>query len=70
MVKNSVKTWRMSERLTKSGLAKAVGVCASYITRLENNDIQPSGDVMFRFAEHFKCKIEDLFKRVPDAGKR
>jgi DNA-binding XRE family transcriptional regulator len=70
MLKNSVKTMRMSERQTKAGLARAIGVCASYITRLENNDIQPSGDVMFRFAEHFKCKIEDLFWRVPDAGKR
>jgi DNA-binding XRE family transcriptional regulator len=61
---------RMSERLTKARLARAVGVCASYITRLEKNDIQPSGDVMFRFAEHFKCRIEDLFRRVPDPGKR
>ena len=67
MIKNSVKTWRVSERLSKSALAKAVSVCPSYISRLEKNDIQPSGDVMFRFAEHFKCKIEDLFKRVPDA---
>ena len=62
MLKNSVKTWRMSERLTKSGLAKEIRVCASYVTRLENNDIQPSGEVMFRIAAHFNCQIEDIFK--------
>ena len=52
----------MSERLTKAGLAKKIGVCASYVTRLENNDIQPSGEVMFRIAAHFKCHIEDIFR--------
>ena len=52
----------MSERLTKARLAREIGVCASYVTRLENNDIQPSGEVMFRIAAHFNCRIEDIFR--------
>ena len=49
-------------RVSKSELARRIGVCPSYITRLENNDIQPSGKVMFRLAALFKCKIEDIFR--------
>jgi len=56
----------MSERKSKAQLAREIGISPSYVTRLENNEKEPSGDMMFRFAEHFNCKIEDVFRRVPD----
>lgn len=62
MLKNFVEQFRRREDETKSVLAKKIGVCPSYITRLENFEIQPSGEMMFRFAKHFGCRIEDLFK--------
>ena len=68
MIRNSVKTMRKSERLTQAGLAAAVGVCPSYIAKLENKHSQPSLEVAFCFAEHFKCKIEDVFRHLPDGA--
>jgi transcriptional regulator with XRE-family HTH domain len=69
MLKNIVREFRERKGVSKSQLARKVGVCASYVTRLENNDIQPSGNVMFRLAEYFKCKLEDLFRHLPDKAK-
>ena len=48
--------------MKKSQFARKIGVCPSYVTRLENMDIQPSGEVMFRIANYFNCRIEDVFK--------
>lgn len=56
--------------MSKAELARAIGITPSYVTRLENNEKQPSGDMMFRIAECFKCKIETVFRWIPDAAKR
>jgi putative transcriptional regulator len=61
-MKNTVEKFRKLRGETKAELAKIIGVCPSYITRLENWDIQPKGEVMFRLAQHFGCRIEDLFQ--------
>jgi putative transcriptional regulator len=61
-MKNLVKERRERRGDSKSHLARRIGVCPSYVTRLENNDIQPSGEVMFRIAAHFNCRIEEIFK--------
>ena len=70
MVRNSVKNLRMSERLTNAALADEIRVTPSYITRIENNEKQPSIEVMFRIVKHFKCKVEDVFQYIPSGGKR
>ena len=61
MLKNSVTELRQRKGVTKSQFARKIGVCASYVTRLENMDIQPSGEVMFRIAAYLNCRIEDVF---------
>jgi putative transcriptional regulator len=66
MMKNSVKEFRQRKGVSKSHLARKINVCPSYVTKLENNDIQPSGEVMFRIANYFKCRIEDVFQ--PEMG--
>jgi len=70
MLKNSVTQYRERKGMSKSDLARRIGVCASYVTRLENNDIQPSGEVMFRIAAYFNCRIEDIFHPEAVNGKR
>ena len=55
--------------MSKADLARRVGVCRAYVKRLEKGDLQPSGEVMFRIAEYFKCRVEDVFQRVPESGK-
>jgi putative transcriptional regulator len=61
-MKNSVEQFRKRQGETQKKLAEEIGVCPSYITRLENWDIQPKGEVMFRIAKHFDCRIEDIFQ--------
>ena len=61
MLKNSVEQFRQRKGVSKSDFARKIGVFASYVTRLENMDIQPSGEVMFRIANYFNCRIEDVF---------
>jgi DNA-binding XRE family transcriptional regulator len=69
-LKNTVEKLRRLAGETKSELAGKIGVCPSYITRLENWDIQPSGEVMFRIASHFRCRIEDVFQPETSNGIR
>jgi DNA-binding XRE family transcriptional regulator len=66
MLKNSVKKWRESSRISKAHLARQVGVCRSYITRLEAGILQPSGNVMFRIAGYFRVPIEQIFQHVEE----
>lgn len=69
MVTNIVTKWRQGKKISKAHLARQVKVCRAYVTRLEKGELQPSADVMFRIAEYFKCKVEDVFQRVPKGGK-
>jgi DNA-binding XRE family transcriptional regulator len=62
MLKNSVTQFRKQKGVSKSVFARKIGVCASYVTRLENMEIQPSGEVMFRIAKYFNCQIEAVFQ--------
>ena len=62
MLKNKVEQFRRRLGVSKSHLARQIRVCPSYITRLEDMEIQPSGAVMFRIAAYFKCRIEDVFQ--------
>jgi putative transcriptional regulator len=61
-MKNTVEQFRKRAGMTKTVFAKKIGVCQSYVTRLENWDIQPKGEVMFRIAQLFGCRIEDVFQ--------
>jgi DNA-binding XRE family transcriptional regulator len=70
MIRNSLKHRRISERISNAQLAQDIGISPSYVTKLENNEKQPSLDVMFRIAERFKCKVEDIFRRMPDVKKK
>ena len=45
-------------------MARRVGVCRSYISKLEDGSIQPSGEVMFRIAAYFGRRIEEIFQLV------
>ena len=59
---------RHGKGITKAHLARKVGVSRSYITKLENGTLQPSGRVMFEIADYFGCRVEQIFRYVP--GKR
>jgi DNA-binding XRE family transcriptional regulator len=69
MVMNIVAKWRLEKKISKAHLARQIRVCRAYVTRLEKGELQPSGDVMFRIAGYFKCRVEDVFQRVPNGGR-
>jgi putative transcriptional regulator len=64
MLKNNVKLLRLEKKLSKAHLARQIGVCRSYVSKLESGSIQPSGDVMFRIAGYFNLRLEDIFQLV------
>jgi putative transcriptional regulator len=70
MMKNLVTELRERKGVSKSHLARKIGVCPSYVTKLEKNDLQPSGEIMFRLAEYFKCRIEEVFQPEMARGRK
>jgi DNA-binding XRE family transcriptional regulator len=70
MLKNKVTEWRQAKKISKAHLARQIGVCRSYMTRLEQGTLQPSGENMFRIAAYFKVRIEDIFERVGGKSSR
>ena len=72
MIGNQVSAWRQKREngkgISKAHLARRLGVSRSYITKLEQGKLQPSAEVMFRTAEYFGCKIEDVFQRLENEG--
>jgi putative transcriptional regulator len=70
MFKNNVTALREQKGVCKAHLARRVGVSRSYVTRLEQGRLQPSGKVMFRLAAYFKCDVQDVFQWEPGKAQR
>ena len=62
MIINFVKQWRESKRVSKAHLARRVGVDRSYVTKLEQGKLQPSGEMMFRIAKYLGQPLEIVFQ--------
>ena len=59
----------MLKGVTKAHMARRLGVAPSYMTKLEQGRLQPSGEMMFRMAKYLGQTIEVLFQHVPDSMK-
>ena len=69
MITNQLATWRARHGrrgISKEHLARQLKVSRSYIVKLESGQSQPSAALMFRVAQYFNCRIEDVFTYVPD----
>lgn len=64
MIINCVAKWRKEKDVSKADLARRVGVNRSYITKLEQGKMQPSGEMMFRFAKYLGQPLEEVFQHV------
>ena len=62
MIINFVTEWRQAKRVSKAHLARRVGVDRSYVTKLEQGKLQPSGEMMFRIAKYLGQPLEVVFK--------
>jgi len=65
MIVSSVTQWRQAQRVSKAQLARRVGVSRSYVTKLEQGKLQPSGEMMFRIAKYLKQPLEAVFQHAP-----
>jgi len=59
---NSIKEHRINLGLTQDDLAKVVGVSRQSINSIERERYVPSLPLALRFANFFKCPIEELFQ--------
>ena len=64
MITNTVTQWRTARGVSKAHMARQVGVKRSYMTKLEQGRLQPSGEMMFRIAGYLKQPIEQVFQHV------
>jgi putative transcriptional regulator len=53
--------FRAEERITQEQLAKAVGVTRATIVAIERGNYNPSLELAFRIARHFKADINSIF---------
>lgn len=57
----SLRDYREREGLSQGGLAEAVGVTRQTINAIERGRYDPSLELALKLAEHFGCRVEDLF---------
>jgi DNA-binding XRE family transcriptional regulator len=61
-IKHKVREFRTTMNMSKAALARRIGAVRSYITKVENEELQPSGPVMLRFAHVLQRSVEELFQ--------
>ena len=64
-MRNDIRDRRAETGESQADLAAAVGVTRQSINAIERGRYDPSLDLAFALADHFDCRIEDLFD--PDA---
>lgn len=60
-MKNQLRRWREADGRSQADLAAAVGVTRQTINAIERDRYDPSIELAFKLADHFGCRIEDLF---------
>ena len=61
VVKNRIRTARLTSRMSQTELAKKIGVSANAICSYENGDCLPSLSVAIKLCFVFGCLFEWLF---------
>ena len=65
MMSNRIEELRKAKGgsgISRSTLAKKIGVERSYIYRLEKGERKPSFDLALRIAQYFGCRVEDIYR--------
>lgn len=60
-ITNRLNVFRAEERITQEQLANAVGVTRATIVAIERGNYNPSLELAFRIARHFKADINSIF---------
>jgi len=65
-MKNSVREHRGDAGSSQADLAAAVGVSRQTINAIERDRYDPSLELALKLADHFDCRVEDLFELDDD----
>jgi transcriptional regulator with XRE-family HTH domain len=57
-----LRTLRKRQKMTQQELAAALGVARSYISFLENNEREPSGELVLKVAHLFTVSTDQLLE--------
>ena len=57
-----LRTLRKRQKMTQQELAAALGVARSYISFLENNEREPSGELVLKVAHLFTISTDQLLE--------
>lgn len=60
-MKNNIKVFRAMHNLTQDALAQEMGVARQTILAIEKGKYDPSLDLAFKIARHFRVNINDVF---------
>lgn len=60
-MKNSLREYRTDADMSQADLAAAVDVSRQTINSIERERYDPSLELAFQLADHFDCRVEDLF---------
>jgi putative transcriptional regulator len=66
-VRNRIRDFRLAHGLTQDELAQAVGVSRQSIISIERGRYTPSLFLALRFAQFFKCAMDELFSLTQEA---
>ncbi len=61
-IKNQLAEFRLNFSLTQQALAEAIGVTRMTIIAIEKGDYNPSLELAFRLAKHFKTDLNSIFQ--------
>ena len=62
MLGNQIKSLRKARRITQTELAAQVGVTKQSVSNWENDNIQPSIDMLCKIAKYFGCTTDYLLE--------
>jgi putative transcriptional regulator len=65
-MQNNLTDRREDEGLSQGELAEALGVTRQTINAIERNRYDPSLELAFKLADHFDCRIEEIFEPDQD----
>ena len=65
-MQNNLTNRREDEGLSQGELAEAVDVTRQTINAIERNRYDPSLELAFKLADHFNCRIEEIFEPDQD----
>lgn len=63
-----LKELRLSNHLTQAQLAEKIGYNQTAIGKYERGDLQPSNELLCKFADIFGCSVDYLLGREDDFG--